>query len=136
MHMKALLFGDLDVADEIMGINLPESFDNPDKWNECMKIIKDLGRKVRGFDQEKWDTQMFRLSLKGIKSKFLQNPELAYKLVSTGDATLVEAAPYDKIWGIGMSADDPDINDPVKWKGKNILGILLMEVRKVLIEDK
>ncbi|MDF2804914.1 MAG: hypothetical protein K0S61_4819, partial [Anaerocolumna sp.] len=37
--------------------------------------------------------------------------------------------PYDKIWGVGMSADYEKINNPLEWKGQNLLGFALMEVR-------
>ena len=50
-------------------------------------------------------------------------------LLSTGDKILVEASPYDKIWGIGMKEDTPGIYNPVNWKGENLLGFALMEVR-------
>ena len=50
----------------------------------------------------------------------------------TKNAILVEAAPYDRIWGVGMRSNDPNIRDPKKWKGQNILGFALMKVRENL----
>ena len=44
----------------------------------------------------------------------------------------MEASPYDAIWGIRLSASSPDARDPMKWRGKNLLGFALMEVRDEL----
>lgn len=63
----------------------------------------------------------------GLIEKFSQNPDLKKALVRTGDAILVEASPFDKIWGIGISAKDAQKNKP--WEGENLLGKALMEVR-------
>lgn len=64
-----------------------------------------------------------------LRAKFSQNPALKDYLVATGDAILVEAAPKDKIWGIGMGENNPDVGDSKKWNGRNLLGKALMEVR-------
>ena len=53
------------------------------------------------------------------------------KLKATGDAIMAEASPYDQIWGIGMTADDPGARDPKQWNGQNILGDILMEIRGI-----
>ena len=53
-------------------------------------------------------------------------------IVDTGDKILVEASPYDRIWGIGLSATHPDAKNPAKWKGENLLGKVLMDVRNEL----
>ena len=50
----------------------------------------------------------------------------------TGDAVLVEASPVDRIWGIGLAADDPRARDPSIWLGLNLLGFALMKVRAQL----
>ena len=52
--------------------------------------------------------------------------------ISTGDKIIVEASPYDSIWGIGMGAKDENIEDPTAWNGENLLGFALMEVRDLL----
>ncbi len=52
-------------------------------------------------------------------------------LLSTGEQVLVEASPVDQIWGVGLDAHSPDIN-PAQWRGLNLLGFALMEVRQQL----
>jgi ribA/ribD-fused uncharacterized protein len=44
----------------------------------------------------------------------------------------VEASPLDRVWGIGLTADDPRAADPSSWLGLNLLGEALMEVRSRL----
>jgi len=69
---------------------------------------------------------------RGLRAKFQQNPELMEKLLATGNMVLAECAPRDKIWGIGLAEDDARIQDPQQWKGQNLLGTVLMEVRSDL----
>ena len=64
--------------------------------------------------------------------KFSQNRDLREFLLSTGDSVLVEASPYDNIWGIRLAASSPEAQDPMKWRGQNLLGFALMEVRDEL----
>ena len=122
MAQKALLFGDREIFDRIMAA------DNP-------KTYKALGRKVRGFDAAKWDAGKFEIVKAGNVAKFSQNPELKAFLLHTGDQILVEASPYDGIWGVGLSMDAPEIWDPNCWRGENLLGFALMEVRDHLREE-
>ncbi len=123
MHMKALLFNDTEVADLIMEQR------NPRKQ-------KMLGREVRGFDDAIWMSKCEELMVVGLVAKFTQIPGLYEKLMNTGDTIIVEASPYDKVWGIGMTEDDPRATDPAKWNGKNLLGKVLMEAREFLKDAK
>ncbi len=91
--------------------------------------IKAFGRQVSGYNEDIWKRERYGLVLRGIKAKFEQNPDLMKILLSTGEAILVEASPNDKIWGIGLSATDPNIHNPRKWRGTNLLGLALMETR-------
>ena len=70
--------------------------------------------------------------LRGTLAKFSQNAELREYLLGTGDAVLVEASPYDRIWGVGLAQDDPLIRDPGNWRGENLIGFVLMEARDTL----
>lgn len=117
MWSKAMLFGDYEIAEQIINEKHPSA-------------QKDLGRQVRGFQQEVWDEIKFDLICEINNCKFLCNQDLGNKLVDTGKRKLVEAAPWDKVWGIGMGVDDPNILDESKWKGQNLLGKALMIVRQ------
>lgn len=119
MHQKALLFGDEDTAEEIMEARDP-------------KEQKALGRKVKGFDSNRWDEACISIVYKGNLAKFSQNPSLKKELLETGDRILVEASPVDKIWGIGLADDAAGIDDPSNWKGKNLLGWSITLVKKHL----
>jgi len=97
---------------------------------------KRLGRKVKGFDKEEWDSMAQDVVLMGNLAKFNQNQNFKDKLLDTSNATLVEASPYDSIWGIKMYIDDPDILDPTKWKGTNWLGIVCGQVREEIRNEE
>ena len=64
------------------------------------KDMKSLGRSIRGFDEERWRRCRERVVMKGTVLKFSQNPPMLQFLLSTA-GVLVEASPYDTIWGIG-----------------------------------
>ena len=119
MAAKALLFGDAETADRIRAAPHP-------------RTAKDLGRQVRGFDEQRWADRRFDLVVTGNLAKFGQHKELRDFLVGTGSRVLVEASPYDKIWGIGLSADHEHSTSPEHWRGLNLLGFALMEVRQRL----
>lgn len=121
MAKKALLFGDSDTYCEIMFETDPAT-------------CKALGKKVSNFDQKLWDSCKEEIVYNANFAKFSQNPELKEALIGTGTLALVEASPYDKIWGIGMKESDPDSKDPAKWKGQNLLGEILMQVREDLLK--
>ena len=116
MYNKALLFDDKDIANEILNTNQP-------------KAIKELGRKVKNFNDEAWDKMKYKIVFTGNYYKFSQNADLRNFLLSTKNKVLVEASPYDKVWGIKMKYDDENIENPFCWKGENLLGFALMEAR-------
>jgi conserved hypothetical protein, ribA/ribD-fused len=116
MASKARIFGDTPALEAVLKSTTP---------NEA----KSIGRKVRGFDADRWDAEKRTIVTVGNQAKFTQNPRLGAFLRSTGDAIIVEASPLDPIWGIGLSADAPDATNPTKWLGDNLLGFALMDVR-------
>lgn len=121
MAEKARLFKDEESLDRVLVANHP---------NEA----KQLGRKVAGFDKKLWERQRSEIVTTGNFAKFSQNPALKEFLLNTGDRVLVEASPVDRIWGIGLAADHIDAENPYKWKGLNLLGFALMEVRNRLLQ--
>ena len=116
MVAKARIFEDEEVEKEIMNTSDP-------------KLMKALGRKVRNFDPQVWDKLKYSIVLNGNYYKFTQNKEMMDFLLSTGDKILVEASPMDTIWGIGLGKDNEKAHNIASWRGKNLLGFALMEVR-------
>ncbi|MEP2236791.1 MAG: NADAR family protein, partial [Maribacter sp.] len=86
------------------------------------------------FDADIWNRHKYDIVKKGNYLKFKQNEDLLTFLLSTNNRILVEASPHDNIWGIGMTANDEHIQNPDMWKGQNLLGYALMEVRDSLKE--
>ncbi len=119
MAEKARLFGDRDAYQKIINASNPGA-------------AKAFGREVRGFDEEIWARERFGIVVADNLLKFSQNKELAEFLIGTGQRVLVEASPVDRIWGIGLAADDHRVENPNLWRGENLLGFALMEVRDML----
>lgn len=119
MAEKARLFKDEEIEKKIMETSEP-------------KIMKSLGKKVKNFNQKTWDKVKYSIVLNGNYYKFSQNKEMRDFLLSTGNKILVEASPLDKVWGIGLDENNINANSPIDWKGKNLLGFALMEVRDEL----
>ncbi|WP_195574386.1 NADAR family protein [Paenibacillus sp. 1001270B_150601_E10] len=119
MAKKAELFQDIAIRDQIVEQSHPNQ-------------AKALGRKVRYFDEKVWDEHKFAIVQQGNLLKFSQHAPLMEYLLQTGDRILVEASPYDKVWGIGMAQDHPHAEQPARWRGENLLGFALMAVREQL----
>jgi ribA/ribD-fused uncharacterized protein len=96
------------------------------------KAQKALGRNVRGFDEAIWNSVCRGIVYRGNLAKFGQNDPLRVTLLGTEHRVIVEASPYDRIWGIGLAPDDDRIHNPAKWRGSNWLGIAIMQVRDQL----
>ncbi|GGQ87538.1 hypothetical protein GCM10010216_57020 [Streptomyces flaveolus] len=90
---------------------------------------KKAGRLVRGFDEAVWERERFRIVVEGSVHKFASDPVLRAFLLNTGERVLVEASPVDRVWGIGLTADDEAATDPERWRGANLLGFALMVAR-------
>ena len=123
MAEKARLFGDEGVRAQILATGSPRAH-------------KALGRQVAGFDQATWEAERVEIVVRGNLAKFSQNPEMCAALLATGDKTMVEASPYDRIWGVGLRADDSRVHDPERWRGANLLGEALMKVRAQLRAER
>lgn len=123
MYRKALLFGATDIANDILKASDPQ---------EC----KMLGRSRKiPFDESIWVEHREQIFKEVLLDKF-RIPSLQRVILSTGDRKFVEASPYDTIWGIGMRENHKDATNPKKWRGLNLLGKVLDEVKKELQEEQ
>ena len=125
MYMKAIVFGDEEIAKQIL--------ENGDP-----KKVKALGRKVQNYDEKVWNDKRYQIMLKANVAKFSQNEDLKQLLLSPEyeGHGFVEASPYDKVWGVRMYESNPDIDNESKWKGLNLLGKVLDETRRIIIENE
>ena len=119
MVQKAKLFKDEEAISEILSTTSPKS-------------AKASGRGIKNFNPVVWDQHKFSIVVSGNLHKFQQHPDLSAFLIGTEQSILIEASPSDRIWGIGLSANDPSSTDPSQWKGENLLGFALMQVREAL----
>lgn len=119
MAEKARLFTDSELLKRILAAPSPAE-------------AKKLGREIRGFMPELWETHKYQVVKTGNFHKFRQHQPLADFLLATNGWILVEASPVDTIWGIGLAADAADAENPARWQGPNLLGFALMEVRDQL----
>jgi ribA/ribD-fused uncharacterized protein len=122
MAEKARLFGDETIRAQILRAKSPG-------------VAKSLGRKVSGFDEATWRAHRFGIVVTGNHAKFAQNQDMGDFLRRTGSQVLVEASPRDRIWGIGMGKNNEHAENPLLWKGLNLLGFALMEVRHRLSNE-
>lgn len=124
MYSKAMLFNDIEIAEKILDTKSP-------------KEQKALGRRVKNFDVEKWDKVCKANVFDGIYEKFSQNLNLMKLFLNHGkNRKFVEASPYDKIWGIGLSIEEA-VNIPESaWLGKNYLGQVLDDVYETLSKEE
>jgi ribA/ribD-fused uncharacterized protein len=119
MYWKARHFKDYSISQEIARTPNPQE-------------AKKLGRSVEGYNEEEWSQVRVNIMTHVNYFKFIQNQDLYNELMGTGSRILVEASPYDKIWGVGLREEDERILDDKNWQGLNLLGESLMKVRKQL----
>lgn len=119
MAEKARLFGDVDVLETILTARTAAA-------------AKAAGRAVRGYSEDAWEAVRYEVVVAGNLAKFSQHADLGRYLVSTGDRVLVEASPLDRVWGIGLAEGDEAAASPSRWRGRNLLGFALMDVRERL----
>lgn len=120
MYAKAMLFNDREAAARILAAESPRE-------------QQAVGREVRGFDEAVWVLFREGIVYAGNYARFSQNADQRELLFSTRGTTLVEASPHDRVWGIGLTADDPRAHDRSRWLGLNLLGETLTRVREALL---
>lgn len=119
MAEKARLFGDVEALARVLVAVSPAD-------------AKKIGRSVRGYVDTTWAAHRFEAVVRGNVAKFDANAPLRDFLLATGDRVLVEAAPRDVVWGIGLGRDNPLAREPSRWRGQNLLGFALIEARRIL----
>ena len=123
MAMKAMFFDDDEALKSIMSTSSPYK-------------QKHYGRLVENFDADKWSKVCEDFVYVGNYAKFTQNQEYYEDLMKTIGTTLVEASPVDKIWGIGLNAQDKRAQSRDTWRGLNLLGETITKVRDSLIKER
>ena len=123
MYAKAMLFGDRAAGESILKASTPRE-------------QQAIGRTVRGFDEAVWVLFREGVVFAANHARFSQNPEQRELLFATRGTTLVEASPHDRVWGIGLAADDPRALDRAQWRGLNLLGHALTRVREALLWEQ
>jgi len=118
MAEKARLFADSATESAILNADSPRE-------------QKALGRRVRGYDEALWVAVRRDVVLRATLEKYRQNPDLKVKLLAE-EGTFVEASPEDPIWGIGMSMNEAGVENPINWRGQNLLGQVITEARDIL----
>jgi ribA/ribD-fused uncharacterized protein len=96
------------------------------------KKIKEYGRKVKNFNEDLWNLHKYKIMLDANYHKYSQNPQLLQMLLNSKDSILVEASPFDRIWGIGYNKKNA-LENKNNW-GQNLLGKVLMELRSKLAQ--
>ncbi|MCI7062203.1 MAG: NADAR family protein [Lachnospiraceae bacterium] len=116
MYKKAMCFSDSIIAKQIL-----DAKDTAE--------MKTLGRCVSEYNDNIWNGIRQIIVYEGLLAKFSQNIELKEQLKNTKNAILAECAVKDRIWGIGLSMNDPRRLEINQWLGMNLLGYTLMMVR-------
>lgn len=93
--------------------------------NPRPRDIKALSKKIKNYDEKRWQEVKEGVMLRALQAKFTQNVDAMEDLRNTGGALLVEAT-GDSYWGAGHR--EPMKHPRTTW-GLNRLGHLLMKVR-------
>lgn len=80
-----------------------------------------MGRQRTRPLRQDWETVKDDIMLQAVLRKFQTHADIREILLSTGNEEIVENSPIDRYWGCGADGT-----------GKNMLGIILMEVRNLL----
>ena len=120
MYQKVAMFRRFDLGEQILNTTDPY---------KCKKIA---GQHFPEFDPDIWEKTCRTVVKRGVRAKFQQNQKILSELLNTGNAILAECSPKDDKWGIGIDITDPARLEIEKWRGKNYLGVILMEVRDEL----
>lgn len=115
---KAIFFEDMESYEKI-------------KKSKTPREAKVLGRKVKNFDDNLWEVYKIEAMMRALREKRSICPEFKEALIKTENKIIVEASPYDRIWGIGYREKEA-LSNYDKW-GQNLLGKCLMRLRKEML---
>jgi len=125
MFVKAKTFGDEETAERIL------------KEGENPKIAKALGRQVKNYDDNVWNEKRYQVMVDANLYKY--NTSMVYRKellnAKYEGKGFVEASQFDRLWGIGICKEDAS-DDESTWKGQNLLGKVLNEVRERILKEK
>ena len=123
MWLKAMHFGDEAMAKKILRETNP-------------KIAKSLGHKVSGYDDDGWAKHREDAMFQACYAKFTRNKKAHdFMMGLPKDKQFAEASPFDIIWGIGYEEHNPNAQDESTWRGQNLLGKVLTDVRSKILEQ-
>lgn len=145
MYSKAKMFGADDIAQKIIDYNekpLIKKFLNGElsdtdicndkgmlrEWDAYQKAIKDHGREVKNYVEAVWVEKRVPVVSVASREKYNQNPAYKAELMKCSGTQMVEASPYDKIWGIGLDQYKAEKIPADKWPGLNLLGNVLTDL--------
>lgn len=145
MYSKAKMFGADDIAQKIIDYNekpLIKKFLNGElsdtdicndksmlrEWDAYQKAIKDHGREVKNYVEAVWVEKRVPIVSVASREKYNQNPTYKAELMKCSGTKMVEASPYDKIWGIGLDQYKAAKIPEAEWPGKNLLGKVLSDL--------
>ena len=120
--LKAYKFGDADAIEQLKEAIRPSD-------------AKHIGRNVRGFDNNRWTEVHYDAMRTVLLAKFTQNENHKKSLLETDSKIIVEASPYDCLWGVGREIVDRRLYSERTWRGQNLLGQCLMEVRDIIRQN-
>ena len=120
MAGKAGLFGDAEAERLVLAARRPGA--RPRGGTRGPRLRR--GQPGRG--------QRYDLVVAANAAKFGQHPALRAYLLGTGRAGPGRGEPADAIWGIGLSRRTGRGRHPARWRGLNLLGFALMDVRAAL----
>ncbi|KAI0184370.1 hypothetical protein EV127DRAFT_444399 [Xylaria flabelliformis] len=160
MHHKALLFNDAEIAEAILAVPAPSpketkslgravrNFDQAVWERERERIVRegswckfnlpvveeddDKGKEGEGEGEGEERERIWSLG-DGEDAPVMRAARFRDVLLATGTRELVEASPFDRIWGVGFGAKEAG-KKRGKW-GLNLLGKCLMDVREELRKE-
>lgn len=87
-------------------------------------------QKVEGFRKSMWDATKYEILKRGTRAKFEQNHDFLKRLIESDNMILAASSAADVSWANGVATNDPECGNVKYWRGQNLLGKILMELRR------